>query len=243
MKVLIVGDEGYKNAFLHLKPDMEFEFAYMDELLTEDILDDIDLVCFTGGEDVDPSGYGEEKHESTYSNIARDDCEANFFQRVLSKKLPMVGICRGSQFLTVMNGGKLVQDVSNHAIGGTHQMQGILPPGSAGGGKVRWEFPVTSTHHQMMYPFNLPLTDYEVVGWASSLSDQYEGAPGLEADLCCFSEEGEVKDGVIEPEVVYYPNTRCLAVQYHPEYMSIQSTGVQWFQQAIRCYLFDTVNY
>ena len=31
-----------------------------------------------------------------------------------------VGVCRGSQFLCVMNGGLLVQDVGYHGVFGTH---------------------------------------------------------------------------------------------------------------------------
>ena len=41
-----------------------------------------DIVLFTGGEDVDPSLYGCEKHSCTYSNIKR---EANFPIKYLDK--------------------------------------------------------------------------------------------------------------------------------------------------------------
>src|SRR5574343_347632 len=73
-----------------------------------------DLVCFTGGEDVSPSLYGEQRHPRTYHNMNRDDRETELFNQCLKNQTPMVGICRGGQFLNVMNGGKMYQDVSHH---------------------------------------------------------------------------------------------------------------------------------
>lgn len=37
-------------------------------------------------------------------------------------QIPMVGICRGAQFLNVMAGGKMIQHVEGHAIHGTHEI-------------------------------------------------------------------------------------------------------------------------
>ena len=59
-----------------------------------DNLEEADIVMFTGGEDVDPSLYGYEKHPTTYSNISRDLEEKAVFEKVRSDQL-CVGICRG----------------------------------------------------------------------------------------------------------------------------------------------------
>src|SRR5690554_3184603 len=82
--------------------------------------EEADLVCFIGGEDVQPSLYGEHDHPSTHTNPARDEMEEKLFHYCLNEGIPMAGICRGAQFLNVMNGGKLYQDVDNHATGNTH---------------------------------------------------------------------------------------------------------------------------
>ena len=84
-----------------------------------DSADKADIIQFTGGEDVDPSIYGHPKHPRTYSNLKRDIREQEVWKKARKEQIK-VGICRGAQFLCVMNGGKLWQDVSNHAIGGTH---------------------------------------------------------------------------------------------------------------------------
>ena len=57
-----------------------------------------------------------------------------------------------TQFLCVMNGGKLVQNCKNHALWGTH---GITD------GVVTYE--ITSTHHQMQYPYNLSSSSYDLL--------------------------------------------------------------------------------
>lgn len=102
---------------------------------------DADVVCFTGGADVSPDLYNHPKHQATYSYSARDETEMRIFLMCMEKDTPMVGICRGGQFLNVMNGGEMYQDVSNHV--GSHLLQ---VKGS------NEEFMVTSTHHQMMKP-------------------------------------------------------------------------------------------
>lgn len=155
---------------------------------------------FTGGEDVDPSLYGCAKHPTTHSNIQRDLEEKAVFDKVRTDQL-CIGICRGSQFLCVMNGGKLIQNVSRHAIFSTHEI--VAPRNSMD----RHE--ITSTHHQMQYPFNLEKDrDYRVLYFAVRRSEYYEG-DGIENPPC-------------EPEIVLYTVTGkpiCLAIQGHPEMM------------------------
>src|SRR5687768_16963203 len=72
----------------------------------------LDLICFTGGEDVTPSLYGEVKHPLTYNNPERDKHEVEYFNQFIG--IPKVGICRGGQFLNVMSGGKLHQHILGH---------------------------------------------------------------------------------------------------------------------------------
>jgi hypothetical protein len=72
-----------------------------------------DLVCFVGGEDVTPALYGEPRHPTTYSNLPRDIREINIYESI-PKDIPKIGICRGGQFLHVMNSGKMIQDIPGH---------------------------------------------------------------------------------------------------------------------------------
>ena len=109
-KVYVVGpDYSIRNMFLRA-----------GWTISTNIDETVNLIQFTGGEDVDPSYYKETKHPRTYSNPRRDAVEAAIFHE-WKGKVAMAGICRGGQFLNVMNGGRMWQDVNNHAIGGTHE--------------------------------------------------------------------------------------------------------------------------
>ena len=159
------------------------------------------IVLFTGGEDVDPSMYGCKKHPSTWSNIARDLKEKEIFESIRPDQL-VIGICRGSQFCSSVNGGLIVQDVRNHALWGTHEIT-----------NSKDKYQITSTHHQMQYPYNLPDEDYDVLYWAEGRSKGYYEGDKIDPKVI-------MKKG--EPEIVLYHkkgNPKCLAIQGHPEMM------------------------
>lgn len=82
----------------------------VSQMAAETFPGEVDLVCFTGGPDVSPHLYGEE-NTSSHCDPIRDVYEQEVYEEFLSSGVPMVGICRGGQFLNVMNGGKMVQDI------------------------------------------------------------------------------------------------------------------------------------
>lgn len=163
-------------------------------------VEDADIVCFTGGEDVDPSFYGEKPLAGTHYNTRRDEIEAGFYGEALALKKPMVGICRGSQFLNVMNGGKLWQDVNNHAIGHKHPVLDMRTGGIVEG--------MTSTHHQMMRPAD----DAEILAVAGRSTFKI-----ADSDKVARSEE-EATEANDDIEVVWYTDSLCLCFQPHPEF-------------------------
>lgn len=70
-------------------------------------------LLFPGGEDIHPWYYGEEP--LPVSGELRPEIDEALFQAgryALSKKIPMLGICKGHQFLNVLMGGSLYQDLS-----------------------------------------------------------------------------------------------------------------------------------
>ena len=73
-----------------------------------------DGFIFTGGQDVDPSCYGEErKPECQESAKIRDDFELLLAKECLRAGKPVFGICRGLQLLNVAAGGTLIQDIAS----------------------------------------------------------------------------------------------------------------------------------
>ncbi len=165
-------------------------------------IEDADLVVFTGGEDVSPSLYGENEGYRTYSNLTRDTLEVDFYNKALSLGLPMVGICRGSQLLCVLNKGRLIQHMEhpgNHNIKTSNGLTLLA----------------TSTHHQMQYPYDLPQENYKVLGWAEELSQCHLDGDNQNIEFPKFAYDN---NRMMEPEIVLYPKTKCLGIQMHPEY-------------------------
>lgn len=186
-----------------------------DSQLVSDIKE-ADIVLFTGGEDVNPALYKTRCHPSTCMNKERDKAEVSVFKKIKPHQMAL-GICRGSQFLCVMNGGKLVQDCNNHALWGTH---GITD------GELEYE--ITSTHHQMQYPYNLNPEDYDVLFKSSEIRSfgHYEGG-NIDADTILMNGE---------PEIVLYHKEgmpKCLAIQGHPEYMRKDAPVVEMLNNLI----------
>lgn len=167
-------------------------------------LEDADVVVFTGGADINPKIYGKKAHESTYFSEYRDAYELEAFNKMKPNQLA-VGLCRGAQLLCALNGGILVQNVSSHC--GGHRMmnsEGVT-------------FPITSIHHQMMYPWDMPEEDYDVLFWADHLSRFYEG-DGVDPDLIARN---------VEPEICVFHKEglpKCLSIQGHPEMMPVCPT-------------------
>ncbi|MBT5847430.1 MAG: gamma-glutamyl-gamma-aminobutyrate hydrolase family protein [Verrucomicrobiales bacterium] len=64
-------------------------------------------IILGGGGDVDPRLYGGNPEDSAEVNRQRDDFEITLIQAAVKKRLPILGICRGSQILNVARGGTL----------------------------------------------------------------------------------------------------------------------------------------
>lgn len=163
--------------------------------------EDADLFCFTGGEDVSPHLYGEKQHPWTQTSAVRDAVEQKMFNHAVDNGIPMVGICRGGQFLNVMSGGKMYQHVSNHALAHGHVIEDLET------GLVVF---ASSTHHQMMRP-----SSEAVVVATINLGGTKEHCADLGTEGKAIIHGPLDEDDI---EVVWYPTTDCLCFQPHPEF-------------------------
>ncbi len=164
------------------------------------------LVVFTGGEDVSPELYGEERHPTTGNSLRRDTLEMLEYHRYLEHN--KVGICRGGQFLNVMNGGRMWQNVNNHALYDTHDLIDLTS------GEI---IPVTSTHHQMMRPkINAIWIATAKEATKLETADEVVDVSGHEPDFELDFDGDEVE--VWDCEVVLYDESNSLCFQPHPEY-------------------------
>ncbi|MBB4746657.1 gamma-glutamyl-gamma-aminobutyrate hydrolase family protein [Actinoplanes lobatus] len=162
--------------------------------LDTDVLDRLDGLVLAGGPDVQPVRYGQEPHPATVAQPERDVAELALLRGALDRDLPLLGVCRGMQLLTVAAGGSLHQhlpDVLGHekhrpgpGIYGSQSAR--FAPGSRIAALMGDDPTINCFHHQGVADPG-PLT---VTGWAP--------------------------DGL--PEAVEDPDRRfVLGVQWHPE--------------------------
>lgn len=154
----------------------------------DDLLDAVDGIIVTGGGDVDPARYGEAAAPETDGvDERRDEFDLALWRRILDRRMPALGICRGVQVLNVAFGGTLHQHLPEHRLGdGLH--------------------PVTVEPSSRLAAV-LGTTSIE----ANSLHHQAVARVGEGLRVTATSAEG----GVEALEVDGHPEV--LAVQWHPE--------------------------
>jgi putative glutamine amidotransferase len=159
-----------------------------------------DGFLFTGGHDVHPKFYGQERADYCGEICeTRDQMEAYIFREaVLNKNKPALGICRGIQLINVMLGGSLYQDIPTE-----------LPSKISHGQEPPYDVPA---HNVRLVPES-PL--YKLAGkeCLEVNSCHHQGinriAKGLE--VMALSDDGLA-------EAVYMPDRSFVwAVQWHPE--------------------------
>jgi putative glutamine amidotransferase len=76
------------------------------------VLDAVQGVVLTGGEDIDPAEYGQRRRPEVEAvHTRRDACEIALARRARERRLPTLAICRGIQVVNVAFGGTLIQDI------------------------------------------------------------------------------------------------------------------------------------
>lgn len=167
--------------------------------ITNDI-DLADIVVWTGGADINPGLYGEKPSGAVGWSNSRDEADIKAIHK--AKDQFKVGICRGAQLLNcIPNGGSLWQDVDEHV--GDHSILDLI---------TKKPYVVNSLHHQQMRPTDkaeiIAVTKLARVKARQNHSwhvDNNEDDPDIEA--------------------LWYPETKSLCVQWHPEFGGADSTS------------------
>ena len=96
----------------------------VDAAIADRVIDRLDGLVITGGSDVDPAAYGQDRHPATEEpSDVRDTWEFALVHAALRRQLPVLGICRGAQVLNVALGGTLHQHLPD-IVGSSAHRQG-----------------------------------------------------------------------------------------------------------------------
>ena len=120
-----------------------------------DIISIVDGLLIPGSRDMDPKFYGESPHPAIKSmSTERTETEFTVFRLALERKIPVLGICGGMQFINVFHGGSIHQDIKAllpdalcHEGGEVHGVT-VLPDTIFSGFTEEKNFNIKSYHHQ-----------------------------------------------------------------------------------------------
>jgi putative glutamine amidotransferase len=148
--------------------------------LDADVLGVLDGLVLSGGADLGPELYGAEPGPQTITRPDRDAAEMLLARAALTRDLPVLGVCRGMQLLTVAAGGTLHQhlpDVLGHerhrpAPGVYGQHEARFEPGSRIAGLMGDDTRVHCFHHQGVdEPGTLTITGRAEDGTCEAVED------------------------------------------------------------------------
>jgi putative glutamine amidotransferase len=167
------------------------------------VASEIHGLLLTGGVDIDPSRYGEERHPSVSIEPDRDLFEFALLEAARAKGLPILGVCRGLQVMNVGCGGSLVQDIPTQLTG---MLEHTIPSPSHAIAHEVW----LSKGSRLWTLMQEKMGDADTCDVNSRHHQAVKKlAPGFEV-------VATAPDGVVEA-IECERGTFCLGVQWHPE--------------------------
>lgn len=176
----------------------------------ESLLDAIDGLILSGGGDIHPIHYNGEDHPEIYGiDDDRDTFEITLAKLALMREIPVLGICRGMQVLTVATGGGLIPHVPE-VFGDSidHRLDNPRRP-------IPHEIEVLAESRLSEL---LGKTQMNIVSWHHQAVEFHSDAWKLAA---------RSNDGLIEA-LEHSEHPWAIALQWHPE-LSMQDPAHQRF--------------
>lgn len=174
----------------------------------DQIAERLDGLYAAGGNDVDPTLFGEEPHPGLGTVIpSRDAFELALIHKMLELNKPILAICRGTQILNVAVGGDMYQDLSTQKEGDLLQHQQKAPKFH---GLHFVDIPEGSLLHRLVGVTRLKVN-----------SRHHQANRTVPAS---FLISGTASDGVIEA-IESKEHHFVLGLQWHPENMAVAGDG------------------
>jgi GMP synthase-like glutamine amidotransferase len=179
------------------------------------------VLIIWGGGDISPTLYGHGVSARTHGTDIpsnRDLIEWDLARTAVREGIPIIGICRGAQMMCAMSKGSLIQDITGHHQ--SHEIEVL---------KTNETMITSSLHHQMMFPWNI---EHKMIAVSRPTRSNHYITRPKEA-----KEDVYVTDVPCEPEIIWFPQTKSLCIQGHPEFLGVQSRFVQFCFELVSTYV------
>lgn len=179
-------------------------------------VDLLDGLLFSGGDDLDPVLYGESYHPKAHPvDPDRQRFELALLAEAERRRLPVLGVCLGSQLINVHRGGSLIQFLPEHGRDNALEHRSLGDP--------------TRRHPVSVQPGTMLA---EAVGrhqvHVNTRHKQAVGRPGRGLRVNAVAPDGVI-EGTEDPTLPLF-----LAVQWHPENLHAEPEHLALFELLVR---------
>ena len=189
------------------------------------LLDHLDALIITGGQDVSASfkaGRRESENvvrdDSAHPSLDRDVYEWRLVEEAMSRRMPILGVCRGHQIINAGLGGALIADLPEGPI---PHLPNVQPP--------------TDGHADHVVDFTAGSLAAQIYGERRVVNSWHHQAVATPGRGMVVS--GRAPDGIVE--AAEHESGLVLTVQWHPEWQATPDAAFVWLHDVAQKFRAD----
>ena len=180
-----------------------------------EVMENVDGVFFTGGEDISPSLFAKPQAEANHGeeiNATRDISDYTLMSYCIANDVPTFAACRGMQMMSIVSGADFIQDIPDYyaSLGAEYNDLHRMPADAPNRDYARHDVDIIDKD-SWVYKIVGDTVLENVSSWHHQAVKSVEGT-----DLTVVAKTTDNGVDIIEG-VENKNNTFCVGMQFHPE--------------------------